>query len=431
MGSRKRGRCDAEGLPARTVRAVAVALFAASLTSCATSPPPLPADPADVAQVLDGTREILPGPLADLALARALAGGRWLTGVVRPDGSYHYEYDPDDVEYVDDEYNEVRHAGTTYSLFQLAGATGDAAVLEAGEAGVGYIDATSVESPEGRIYTYQGENKLGGQALAIVALLERRRVTASESHDALIEGLARFMLALEIPEDPGRYFHFYTDGERLAEPSSEFYPGEALLALTRLAAHFPDGPYRAAAIRAADYLIHRRDGDLIALGSVPQVDHWLTIALSDLYRLVPDDDYATVVRLQAEATMAELWTPEEGYPARIGGSRKYEPIDFTTTGTRGEALVAAWSLAEARGDEEGSARYAEAARRVAQFAMRVQYFGDEVALFPAPELTVGGWPANAGDADIRIDYVQHNLSALLGVWHLTDHGALPEPGASP
>jgi hypothetical protein len=120
------------------------------------------------APVLDGTQPLQPGPLAEVALTRSEMGARWLAEVSRHDGSFFYMYEPESDEYEAADYNEVRHAGTTYAMFQAYGALGDDQVLEAAEAGARYIDDNSPAEGEGRAFVFEGRTKLGGQALALV-----------------------------------------------------------------------------------------------------------------------------------------------------------------------------------------------------------------------------------------------------------------------
>ena len=377
--------------------------------------------------LLDGRAEPDAQRLAELAHERAGMGARWLAGVARDDGSFLYEYDPEDDTYDREDYNEVRHAGTTYSLFTAYSVEGDPAVLEAAEGGARYIDTSSLTvGDRGRAYVYGERMKLGGQALAIVALLERRRVLEDTSHDALIDGLARFMASLELPDEPGRYYqsYYHEDDRPSLDPDSDYYPGEALLAFTRLAQQFPDGPYLEHAMRAAQYLIYHRDGDIPAAGVVPRQDHWLTMALSELYRLDPRPEYREVVYLQADGMVASQYGAN-ALPMRIGGSMLQGPINYTSTATKAEALVAAWALARFAGDDAAEERYADAARRNLQFQLRVQYTADNTQLFPRPEAAIGAWGKDAVDPWIRIDFVQHNVSGLLGMWSLTTHGDVP------
>lgn len=384
---------------------------------------------ANVAAVLDGTAPIDAQALADLARERVILGTTWLTGVVQENGMFHYIYDPATDQYVDDSYNEVRHAGTLYALYQAYGAFPDDTILVGAERAVGFIDTQSMAvEGAGRAYVdpLDGRTSLGGQALAIVAMLERRRVTAAADHDDLIDDLARFMLSMEMPNDPGHFFstYDYQTKDRLERPTSAFYPGETLLALTRLAQQFPDGPYLDAAKREAGYQIHRADGDLPKLGTVPRDDHWLTIALGELYRLDPNPDYLTVAYLEADRMIANQYTADDGYPVRIGGAKRDGPIGYTSTATKGEALVAAWAAAAYAGDQASVDRISLAARRNAQFQLRVQYIPENSGLMPRPDRVIGGWAAGPVDPSIRIDYVQHNISALINVWLLTKNGDL-------
>lgn len=379
--------------------------------------------------VLNGEDPIDANGLADLAYERALLGARWLANVVRPNGSFYYVYEPGSDTYEVEAYNEVRHAGTTASLFQVFDAIDNDVVLSGAEAGARYIADTArpVTNLPGRGFGYEDTIKLGGQALALLAVTDRRQATQEQSYDDLIREMAEFMLALEVPDEPGRYFQLVSlpDGERLLEPSSDYYPGEALLAFTRLARQFPDAPYFEAAKRAAEYLIHVRDGDLETAERMPREDHWLTIALSELYRLDPNEAYLTVAYKFADALLANQYKAEDGYPQRIGASRAGGRISYTSTATKGEALVAAWGLATFAGDQDAIARFSAGTQRNIQFQLRVQFTAENTELFPRPDRAIGGWGQDAANANIRIDYVQHNISGLIGLWHLTKNGDLP------
>jgi len=195
--------------------------------------------------------------------------------------------------------------------------------------------------------------------------------------------------------------------------------------LTRLAQQFPGGPYLEVAKRAANYLVHERDGDIPKTRDIGREDHWLTIALAELYRLDKDKDFAKVAYLQAEAMIANQYTDEDGKPDTIGGARRDGPISNTSTATKGEAIVAAWALATFKRDDKAAARFALGAQRNAQFQMRVQYTEQNTGDFARPDLTIGGWPGSVDNPSIRIDYVQHNMSVLVGLCHMTIEGDLP------
>jgi hypothetical protein len=385
------------------------------------------------ATVLDGTTDIDVQALTDLAKERAHLGALWLAGVIRSSGAYYYIYNPGDDVYVKDEYNEVRHSGTTYAMYQAYELTQDETVLEAAEQASEYIDENSVEIPDhGRAFIdlESDTTSLGGQALSLLALLERRRVTGQDNYDDLIKDLGEFIMAMEMQDEPGRYYFTYDhDSKELStEPDVVYYPGECLLALTRLAQQFPDGPYLDAAKRAAQYLVYQRDGNLPMIGEAPREDHWLTIALGELFRLDPDPGYQQVAYMIADLMISRQYTIEDGYPEKIGARRNSSAISYTSTATKGEAIVAAWALAKYAGDQPAVDRFSLAAERNAQFQMRVQYTEANTGLFPNPNRLIGGWPGSPVDQSIRIDFVQHNISVLIEMWHLVNEGDIKVAG---
>lgn len=384
--------------------------------------------------VLSGTRPVDARALARLARQRAGLGAAWLAGVGRPDGSFHYWYYPTEDRFSSQDYSSTRHAGVTYSLFQVYDAVRDSRVLAAGERGAGWIERHSPRAPDGsgRAFVERGTTKLGSQALALVALLERRRVTGRRDRDALIRRMAAFLQSLEVPGQPGRYFQSYRPGgnRRSLEPSSDYYPPEALLAYTRLAQHFPGGPYLRDARRLADYLVAKRPGTVPAKVADVSENQWIALSMSELYRLAPDPRYRRAAYLQAESMRANQFTAADDRPESIGASRARVPINYTSSATKAEALVAVWALARHAGDAAGVRRFSQAALRNVQFQMRVQYTRANTRRFPRPARAVGAWPQDPVVANVRMDFVQHNISALITAWRMQGRGDLALEGGS-
>lgn len=378
--------------------------------------------------LLDETLPLQTNELGALLRSRSRLAAAWSVPIQRPDGSFPYAYEPDRDRYILDQYNEVRHAGATYALFQACQLFDDESLRSCARRAVDYIAGSSISLPDGgAVFLRNGRCKLGGQALAIVALLQGRRTLETAAWDDVIAALAEFLLALELPDEPGRYFQSFEAAtqQKLLTPASNFFPGEALLALTRLHAAFPDGPWLAAARRAARYLVRVKDGDQIAAGTVPREDHWLTIALSELSRFDPDPDYATIVFWQADRMIRSQYRPDDPQPWRIGAARARSTPPFTTTATQAEALNAAWELARMREDPGAVERCSLGALRSAQFLMRVQYTEANTRLFARPERAIGAWAQDADYPHIRIDFVQHGLSALVDAARLLQTGATP------
>lgn len=354
------------------------------------------------------------------ALERALLGARWLEGALRPDGAFFYVYDPVLDEYEPAVYNLVRHAGTAYALFQLHGVTGDHQVLQVGDEAIRFLlrNMQRVKGAPGLGYFEGRRGKLGGQALALVAFLQRRAATGDVVHDSSIKELADLLLWLEDDDTPGAYHsHFTPGGDRIPEPVSEYFPGEALLALSMLATQFPDDGYLEPAIRSGNYLIHEKDGDFVAEDRIPREDHWLVIAMNQLYRLHPDSDFKRAAYLNAEIMTVRMW-PKLSEPLPAWGERPSRAINFTSFATKGEAQAAAGHLARFADDKRETDRYRVATFRTAEYLMKAQYTEANTKVFPTPSRAIGGWAARLTNHEIRIDQVQHNMSALIGAWEL-------------
>ncbi|MBX3071069.1 MAG: acetate--CoA ligase family protein [Thermomicrobiales bacterium] len=384
--------------------------------------------PEEASSLLDGKRPLKRDRLANLARKRMAMGADWIAGSIGSDGRFAYLYYPETNTYNRNQYNEVRHAGTIYSLFQCYDLNRNSRWLEAAESACRWLFEASVPTPfGGKAFCYKGRMKLGGQALALVALLERRRVLKDSQYDDLIADLTVFLDALEMEDSPGQYFNSYlvSSEEMLPTPESDYYPGEALLAITRLAQHFPDGPFLEQAVRAGEFLTRVKDGDIVDQGVVPRHDHWLAMALCELYPQFPSPVFAKVAYMQAEAMMASQYPGSHPNWRQIGGSRRGKSVNYTSTATKAEAMNAVWGLAVYRGDEGMVELVSEAALRTVQFGMRVQYTSEIARNFPRPSRVVGAWAQDEQESYVRVDFVQHNISALAGAYHLVKNGRLP------
>ena len=347
-------------------------------------------------------------------LAAARAGGDYLVLHQRADGTFDYLYDPT-ADAVEPGYNLLRHAGTCYALFELHRATADGRFLEAGRRGVEALLAHVTGPSPGdagadfdAIAEIDGEEaKLGGAALAVLAMVEHQRVSGDRRWLAGAGRLARFLLHQQGPDGrlESKYFYGEPD-DRVFE--SIYYPGEAILALARLHRLDGDPAWLAAARRGADWLIDGRDAGK-ATADLPH-DHWLLMGLAELDELTGDPRYAAHGTRIAEAIVAAQRTRSR-HPDWIGSF--YDPPRTTPTATRAEALVAMELLARRSGRDRRP--IVEALLRMAAFQRRCQLTAVNALYLPRPDRAAGGFRRSLTDWEVRIDYVQHSVSSLLGL----------------
>jgi hypothetical protein len=262
-----------------------------------------------------------------------------------------------------------------------------------------------------------GFTKLGGTALAAVALARYELLTRDAQHRPVLLKLGRRILSQVAPD--GR-----TVDHKVSYPEgrdggfvSDYYPGQAILALVRIHRLDGDAAWLDGAARAARYLIER-DKDVPE--SRLEHDHWLLYALDELQSARPDPSYVEHTRRLARAiTMDQI--RESDPPDWVGGYSR--PPRSTPTATRSEGLCAAYRVLARSGHPEDAAVCLEAVRLGILFQLQTQ-FGPESALYlPDPDRALGGFHDGLEDYEVRIDYVQHNISGLLGYHQILAGGA--------
>jgi hypothetical protein len=374
-------------------------------------------DGEEIVQLFRGHRRF--GRLsAEGVLSAAIAGGEYLTEAVRSNGKFVYSYLPK-TDRVPDRYNILRHAGTVYSMLELYEVTGDVELLQAAERAIGYLRTSSlpceVDDESVLCVVEDEEVKLGGAGLAAIALAKYTEVTGDERYSAELVALGRTMQALQ--HESGEFTHkiTYPEGED-THFVSQYYPGEALLALTRIYAIDPDEGWLDTAERGAQYLINVRDKGL----SISQLthDHWLLYALNELYRYRPNPTYRDHAAHIARAIMqSQNQRPE--YPDWLGSY--YRPPRSTSTATRTEGLCAAYRLVRDFGDPRTADSIFRAIELGVAFQLQTQFLPASVLYVSDPQRSLGGFHRSLTNFEIRIDYVQHNISSLLCAAHLLSY----------
>ena len=191
-------------------------------------------------------------------------------------GQFRYGYDAEAGADLDG-YNDPRHAGVLFSLYQAeaAGITGAAAIADRGLA---YVDRHTRPTADGNgaAFGQSPQASTGATALLVAALDQRRRATGDTGRDADIEAYGRALLgtvtdrgAVEAVIDAG--------GGPAAGARSPFATGQVMYALSLLEPRFPGRGYGAAAERILGYLATERDD---AEDQFPMLsDHWASYGL--------------------------------------------------------------------------------------------------------------------------------------------------------
>jgi hypothetical protein len=374
------------------------------------------------------------------ALPQAIESAEaYLNRVVDSRGRFRYIQYADGRKIDDRKYNILRHAGSIYALSmmqehgEMSEKTRDAMKKSAKYLVENYVDAIKGHQGLKAVFSLPGEEignnkserqaKLGGTALGMIALLAARKLDPEIVPLETLQALGRFVQFMQ-KEDGGFHSKFSESKAFSVDFESLFYPGEAILALVRLYQADGDTQWLASAARAAKFLVDSREG------KTPPPDHWLLIATPELIAQLPnlpkspgmENSQLNGDALYAHAvTIAKLMADEQQSAARKGGMQGAFGADnrSTPTSTRLEGLLALERLATQRGDNEVQGWLRPVIVRGGKFVVACQvsdgpYAGGVVAAARKKEETKGNREFNDEQPEIRIDYVQHALSALIG-----------------
>lgn len=191
-------------------------------------------------------------------------------------GRFRYGYDAEAAADLDG-YNDPRHAGVLFSLYQAEAAdiAGAAAIADKALA---YVDRHTRPTADGTGAGFGPERgaSTGATALVVVALGQRRRATGDTSRDADMDAYGRALLRTVTDRGAVEAVIDAADGAA-AGARSPFATGQVMYALSVLDPMFPERGYGAAAQRILRYLSTERDD---AEEQFPMLsDHWASYGL--------------------------------------------------------------------------------------------------------------------------------------------------------
>jgi len=326
-----------------------------------------------------------------------------------PDGKFVYEIETHNGEQASS-YNIVRHAGAIYALAMLNRSTPDRKAVDAMVRAATFMRQNYIApgAHPGQLVVWSeptgphSEAELGATGLGLVALTEVRKVAPKSVPLQELQALGRFALFLQ--RDDGSFASKLSPDTGPVDWDSLYYPGETALGLIGLYETDHSRQWLNAAAKALSYLARSR----AKLSPVPP-DHWALIAMA---KLLPYCD-----KISCPVSREELLE----YANQVCNSIVHDqlrnpiaPMDgaFDATGrtaavaTRMEGLLAALEFLP---KNEFRTKVEATAGRGIAFLLRAQIKSGPYA-GGVPGAFLAGAP---GTSEIRIDCVQHALSAWL------------------
>jgi hypothetical protein len=343
-------------------------------------------------------------------------------------GQFEYRLNLDRRVAVKPKYNLVRHAGAIYALALYSDVTKDPAarpaVSKASEFLRTNIKPVSHSPQRNAVWSRREiegggqptQCKLGAAGLALVALGLARKIDAQSASISDLTALAEFVAFMQ--KDSGEFYAKYypQSGRRSDKWISLYYPGEAALGL--LTAHQSDSEPRwlLAAERALVYLSNLRRGRFPV-----EPDHWALVATAEYLRinqLAGGRRYADLVGHAIGICESMLY--EQVQSGGLGANRGWFTSDCRTTptATRIEGLLAALHFLP-QSARDLRVRIALGVLRGIECLLRSQvHDGPFAGALPRESSAVNMNGLERGAervraTEVRIDYVQHALCAMI------------------
>ena len=353
----------------------------------------------------------------------------YLAQQIKADGQFEYRINLNPSITVPLRYNILRHAGAIYALSAYYQTQPDPEIKAAIDRAGGYLRDRAIAPVPGQsdmlaVWSIPEVNrsgkplqaKLGGTGLGLVALLSIEEIEPGFVSLDDLRSLGRFILYMQ--KEDGSFYSKYipSEGGRWDRWQSLYYPGEAALGLLMLYQKDNSEIWLEAAVKALTYLAHSREGS----SDVP-ADHWALLATEQLLslpgqeQLPVSEDLLVNHGIQICETILRSQIQSSEKPEYRGGFSVNGKT--TPTATRLEGLQAALSFIPA--DRAIRPRIEAAVPKGLSFLLAAQVQDEAFAgAFPRAVAFLDPTASNATQfnrraTEVRIDYVQHALSAIL------------------
>jgi len=338
--------------------------------------------------------------------------GKYLTSAIDSRGKFNYIYLPQN-DAIPTNYNILRHCGTTYSLLELYELTRDENVLNTAKLAIDYLMnfvkpylIENIENFETACIVENDIIKLGGNGLALVGLSKYTEITKDDKYLSLMSKLAKWITLVQ-SKDGSFFIHKQNYSNKMIfNWKSGYYPGESILGLLRLYKLDNNSEWLEASNKAAQYIIENMP--------VENHDHWLLYALNDLHFFSPKEIYIEH-SLKIVDDIINSQINQSNYPDTLGC---FNNINTTPAATRVEGLISAYKLCRDNRREDKLSGILNSIELSVKFQMQAQFRAENAMYFDKPELIQGAFYKNLLDFEIRIDYIQHNLSAIIGLYNI-------------
>ena len=363
------------------------------------------------------------------------SAAKYLVAQIEDNGRFVYRRNMNPKHSPRPSYNMLRHAGAIYSLRMYLEIYPDQNMAKKVNLAASYLMSAAIKPLRKHphlmaVWTdpmvlgrqdLQLQAKLGGTGLGLVALTQTRQASSELVPLENLRKLGQFVGFLQ--KDNGGFYSKYFPGPqgRSDKWDSLYYPGEAALGVLMLHEQDPSQEWLQIASKALNFLAEKRQGK----GTQIEADHWALLATQRLLRHYSEISKPPLSQealfshaAQISQKMINDFQTVSPYSSAYGGSMSDGRT--TPTATRLEGLLAAYEFLPP-GYDELKNKIRPICQRAMAFLLSSQikepgeFFGAIPRALGPISLQNSKAQAsfNRRSSEVRIDYVQHALSAML------------------
>ena len=329
-------------------------------------------------------------------------------------------------------YNILRHCGTIYSLTMYEQWSQGKKVREVIKRAIEYLKKESIGVITGRedllavwslgrfnMSSAPNQVKLGGTGLGLVALASMEKIEPGTTPIEDLRKLARFVIFMQKAD--GSFYSKYIPSTvgRDDRWTSLYYPGEAALGLMMLYEHDPSPEWLQSAAKVIFYLAKKRANE-----TKIEHDHWALLATAKILKYYDQIDDP---KLSKEAVVKHAVQICEAIVA-LDASLPVDSISYggfnsdgrtTPTATRLEGLLEAVTYLPPEYNQLKQKITARVPAAINFLINSQEKSGEYAGGIPRAKVNMSykfmsyGMDFYEKATEIRIDYVQHALSAMI------------------
>ncbi|MBI2667753.1 terpene cyclase/mutase family protein [Candidatus Woesearchaeota archaeon] len=313
--------------------------------------------------------------------------GEWLLRMQMSNGNMEYEYFPLTDEY-SKERNMIRHTASLWGFGLLYQNTKDQKYSNALEKGINLVlNEYYTEEDDFAYIKFNNEVNIGTSGFIILAMLSSENPNKYKNE---IEKLKNFIIRQQ--REDGSFKTYYLEEKE----DSEYYPGEALLALINLYEYDKNEEYLDVLNKALPYYMNYFDEN----PNVAMVT-WHSQAYSKAFLITKNPEYAKYVFILND------WVTKRqnfgGDKLILGG---YGSNPGISTSVYNEGVNDAFLVAKELNNEDKIKRYKLSIKLANQFLLKLQ------SMDKNNKNSFGGFGTNLNNPNQRIDHTQHSINSL-------------------